>query len=320
MSLAEAVVETKELTKKYGRVVALDHLTLSVGRGQILGFVGPNGAGKTTTIKILVGLARPTSGSATIAGVDCVREARKIKRLVGYMPDAFGSYDNMRVGEYLDFFGAAFGLSRRPRMQRIDEVLDIAGAASFRDLYVEALSHGMKQRVAIARTLLHDPQVLILDEPANGLDPQARIEMRQLLLDLADRGKTLLVTSHILPELARICQRVAIITRGRLRAYGTLEEITRQLHQMRPMEVLLTLADPLERVVEIVRRHIESDAEVHASPAEAAVRFRTARSEEDLAGLLAALVAANVGVTQFREVQTDLEEAFMTVAREKVEA
>ena len=319
MSRAEAVVETKELTKKYGRAVALDRLTLSVGRGQILGFVGPNGAGKTTTIKILVGLARPTSGSATIAGVDCVREARKIKRLVGYMPDTFGSYDNMRVGEYLDFFGAAFGLPRRPRIQRIDEVLDIAGAASFRDLYVEALSHGMKQRVAIARTLLHDPQVLILDEPANGLDPQARIEMRQLLLNLADRGKTLLVTSHILPELARICHRVAIITRGRLRAYGTLEEITRQLHQMRPMEVLLTVADPLERVVEIVRGHIEPDAEIQASPAEAAVRFRTAKSEEELAGLLAALVAANVGVTQFREVQTDLEEAFMTVAREKVE-
>jgi len=320
MSRAEAVVETKELTKKYGRVVALDHLTLSVGRGQILGFVGPNGAGKTTTIKILVGLARPTSGSATIAGVDCVREARKIKRLVGYMPDTFGSYDNMRVGEYLDFFGAAFGLPRRQRMQRIDEVLDIAGAASFRDMYVEALSHGMKQRVAIARTLLHDPQVLILDEPANGLDPQARIEMRQLLLDLANRGKTLLVTSHILPELARICQRVAIITRGRLRAYGTLEEITRQLHQMRPMEVLLTLADLLELAVEIVRRHIEPGAEVHASPAEAAVRFRTAKSEEELAVLLAALVAGNVGVTQFREVQTDLEEAYMTVAREKVEA
>ena len=162
------------------------------------------------------------------------------------MPDTFGSYDNMRVGEYLDFFGAAFGIPRRERAQRIGEVLDMAGAGSFRDLYVEALSHGMKQRVAIARTLLHDPEVLILDEPANGLDPQARIEMRQLLLDLADRGKTLLVTSHILPELARICHRVAIITRGRLRAFGTLEEITRQLSQLRPMEVLLTRAEQID--------------------------------------------------------------------------
>jgi len=231
------------------------------------------------------------------------------------MPDVFGSYDNMRVAEYLDFFGAAFGIARRERARRIGDVLETAGAASFRDLYVEALSHGMKQRVAVARTLLHDPQVLILDEPANGLDPQARIEMRQLLLDLAGRGKTLLVTSHVLPELARVCHRVAIITRGRLRAIGTLEEISRQLSQLRPMEVLLTHAAQIDRVVELVRQHIESGAEITSSPAEAVVRFRTAQREEELAGLLSALVAAGLGVAQFREVQTDLEEAFMTVAR-----
>src|ERR1700758_2223511 len=201
MSPGQPVLETKALTKKYGQLVALDDLTLSVDRGEILGFVGPNGAGKTTTIKILVGLARATSGSARIAGVDCARGGRQLKRLVGYMPDTFGSYDNMRVAEYLDFFGAAFGLPRRARPRRVGEVLETAGAGSFADLYVEALSHGMKQRVAIARTLLHDPEVLILDEPANGLDPQARIEMRQLLLGLAERGKTLLVTSHELPEL-----------------------------------------------------------------------------------------------------------------------
>jgi ABC-2 type transport system ATP-binding protein len=315
MSGGQPVVQTRDLTKKYGRFTALDRLTLSVERGQILGFVGPNGAGKTTTIKILVGLARPTGGSASIAGADCVREARAIKRLVGYMPDTFGGYDNMRVGEYLDFFGAAFGVPRRERMKRIGEVLETAGAASFRDLYVEALSHGMKQRVAIARTLLHDPRVLILDEPANGLDPQARIEMRQLLLDLAARGKTFLVTSHVLPELARVCHRFAIITRGKLRAVGTLEEITRQLRPLRPFEVLLTRADQIDRAVAAVRDHVEPGAEVGASPAEAVVRFRTSKREEELAGLLAALVAAGVGVSQFREVQTDLEEAFMTVAR-----
>ena len=235
MARAGPVVEIKDLTKKYGDFFALDRLTLSVERGEILGFVGPNGAGKTTTIKILVGLARPTSGTARVAGADCVAEARQLKRLVGYMPDTFGSYDNMRVGEYLDFFGAAFGIPRRERAARIGDVLDTAGASTFRDLYVEALSHGMKQRVAIARTLLHSPEVLILDEPANGLDPQARIEMRQVLLDLAERGKTLIVTSHVLPELARICHRVAIITRGRLRAFGTLPEIARQLSQLRPM-------------------------------------------------------------------------------------
>jgi ABC-2 type transport system ATP-binding protein len=311
----QPVVETRDLTKRYGSVLALDRLTLTVQRGQILGFVGPNGAGKTTTIKILVGLARPTSGSARVAGADCVREARKIKRLVGYMPDTFGSYDNMRVVEYLDFFGAAFGIRRRERVRRIGEVLDTAGAGSFRDLYVEALSHGMKQRVAIARTLLHDPAVLILDEPANGLDPEARIEMRRLLLDLAARGKTLLVTSHILPELARVCHQVAIITRGRLRAFGTLEEINRRLRPQRPMEVLLTDAGPIDRVVDIVRQQVEPGADVNAAADEAVVRFRTAKREEELAGLLAELVKAGVGVAQFREVQSDLEEAFMTLAQ-----
>jgi ABC-2 type transport system ATP-binding protein len=315
MHAGQPAIETQNLTKKYGRLLALDRLTLSVEAGQILGFVGPNGAGKTTTIKILVGLARPTSGSARIAGVDCVAESRKIKRMVGYMPDTFGSYDNMRVSEYLDFFGAAFGIRRRDRVRRIGEVLEVAGAASFHDLYVEALSHGMKQRVAVARTLLHDPAILILDEPTNGLDPQARIEMRQLLLDLAGRGKTLLVTSHVLPELARICHRAAIITRGRLRAFGTLAEITRQISPERPMEVLLTDANQIDGVVEVVRRHIEPGAEVTASPAEAVVRFRTARREEELASLLSALVGAGLGVEQFREVQTDLEEAYLMVAR-----
>jgi ABC-2 type transport system ATP-binding protein len=315
MSSDQPAIETRDLTKKYGSFVALDRLTMSVRRGEILGFVGPNGAGKTTTIKILVGLARPTSGTARVAGADCVAEARKIKRLVGYMPDTFGSYDNMRVGEYLDFFGAAFGIPRRERARRIGEVLDVAGAGTFHDLYVEALSHGMKQRVAIARTLLHDPEVLVLDEPANGLDPQARIEMRGVLLDLADRGKTLLVTSHVLPELARVCHRFAIITRGRLRAFGTLADITRRLSQSRPLEVLLTRAEQMSEVVKVVRQHLEEGAEITTSPAEAVVRFRTARPEEDLAGLLAALVSSGLGVAQFREVQTDLEEAFMTVAR-----
>ena len=309
------VVEIRELTKKYGAFVALDKLTLSVGRGQILGFIGPNGAGKTTTIKILVGLARPTSGSARVAGIDCAAQPRKIKRLLGYMPDTFGAYDNMRVSEYLDFFGAAFGIRRRDRVKRIGEVLEMAGASTFHDLFVESLSHGMKQRVAVARTLLHDPVALILDEPANGLDPQARIEMRHLLLGLAERGKTLIVTSHILPELARICDRVAIITRGKLRAYGTLDEIARQLSQLRTMEVLLTSAEGLDRAAEVVRRHAEPGAEVRTSPTELAVRFRTARDETALAGMLADLVSGGLAVAQFRELQTDLEEAFMTAAR-----
>jgi ABC-2 type transport system ATP-binding protein len=308
------VIEVQALTKRYGQLLALDRLTLTVESGQILGFIGPNGAGKTTAIKILVGLARPTSGSAIVAGIDCVAQPRKLKRLIGYMPDTFGSYDNLRVGEYLDFFGAAFGIPRRQRGRRIDEVLELVRWPKLKDMFVESLSHGMRQRVALARTLLHDPVALILDEPGNGLDPPARIEMRQLLLDLAARGKTLIVTSHILPELARICDRVAIITRGRLRAFGTLDEIARKLSPLRTIEVLLARTETVEQAAAVIRRHVEAE-EVTVSPSELAVRFRTAKSEEALAGLLAELVFAELGVTQFREVQTDLEEAFMTAAR-----
>ena len=309
------VVDVRDLTKRYGKFVALDRLTLTVEKGQILGFIGPNGAGKTTTIKILVGLARPTGGSATVGGIDCVARPRQLKRLIGYMPDTFGSYDGMRVGEYLDFFGAAFGIPRRTRAKRIDEVLEMTRCPGFKDLFVESLSHGMCQRVALARTLLHDPLVLILDEPAPGLDPPARFEMRQLLLDLAARGKTLIVTSHILPELARICDRVAIITRGRLRAIGTLDEIARQLSPQRTMEVILTGAEALDRAGAVIRRHVEEGGDVSSSPTESAVRFRTAKSDDALAGLLSELVSTGLRVTQFREVQTDLEEAFMTAAR-----
>jgi len=309
------VVETKALTKRYGEFTALDSLSISVDAGQVLGFIGPNGAGKTTTIRILVGLLRPTEGSATIAGADCVAQSRKIKRLVGYMPDVFGSYDNMRVTEYLDFFGAAYGIGRRHRVKRIAEVLDTTGATYMKDLYVESLSHGMKQRVGIARTLLHDPQVMILDEPANGLDPQARIDMRELLLQLADMGKTLIVTSHILPELSRICDTVAIITHGKLRAFGTQAEIMRQITQRRTFEILLVEQEQMELAKSLVGHSLASDGEanISVSETEMIVRFDTNMPDRELAGLLAHLHDKRISVAQFREIPTDLEDAFLSV-------
>ncbi len=311
------VIETHELTKCFGEFTALDRLSISVDSGQILGFIGPNGAGKTTAIRILVGLLRPTSGTARIAGADCVADARKIKRLVGYMPDTFGSYDNMRVTEYLDFFGAAFAIGRRDRVRRVNEVLETTGATWMKDRFVESLSHGMKQRIGIARTLLHDPQVLILDEPANGLDPQARIEMRELLLRLADQGKTLIVTSHILPELSRICNVVAIVTKGKLRAFGKLHDIMRQINQRRMFEIQLLDAAQLDSTRQLVADALEAEdrASVAVSAAEAVVRFDTQRTDEQLARLLAHLIDHGATVAQFREVPTDLEDAFLTVTR-----
>jgi ABC-2 type transport system ATP-binding protein len=311
--MAPPVVEIRNLTKRYGEFTALENLSLQIPAGHILGLIGPNGAGKTTTIKILVGLLRPTSGSASIAGADCVKQAREIKHLVGYMPDKFGSYDNMRVHEYLDFFGAAFGIPRSRRRQRMDEVMQITGVDSMKDKYVESLSHGMSQRVGIARTMLHDPKVLILDEPANGLDPQARVEMRELLLKLAAMGKTLLVTSHILPELARICETIAIVTHGRLRAFGTVEEISQQISQQRTLELQLLEPEDLSRAAAVVRAAFD-DAEVTESATEGIVRFRAVAPEAELADLLSELVRQGVRVTQLRELNTDLEEAFMTFA------
>ncbi|RPH84449.1 MAG: ABC transporter ATP-binding protein [Planctomycetaceae bacterium] len=313
----EPVVEVRNLSKRYGEFIALDDLSLTVRRGQILGFIGPNGAGKTTTIKILVGLAKPTSGVAKIAGVDCASDSASIKRVVGYMPDGFGSYDNMRVREYLDFFGAAFGIPRKRRIERIAEVLEITNSTYMQDRYVESLSHGMQQRVGIARTLLHDPEVLIFDEPANGLDPQARIEMRELLLKLAASGKTLIVTSHILPELSRICDQVAIITQGKLRAAGSLEEIMRNLNQRRTIEVQLPANQDLAEAERVLRNSLGETAVVTASPAEAMLRFETTQTDEELSQVLASLVAARVQVSQFRELQTDLEDAFMSVLQQQ---
>jgi ABC-2 type transport system ATP-binding protein len=319
--MPEPVVVTKNLTKRYGGFVALDNLTINIDRGQILGFIGPNGAGKTTTIKILVGLSRPTSGTATIAGVDCALDSSRIKKMVGYMPDVFGAYENMRVREYLDFFGASFKIPRKQRMIRIEEVMETTGSSYMKDLFVESLSHGMKQRVAIARTLLHNPEVLILDEPANGLDPNARIEMREILLKLASMGKTLIVTSHILPELSRICNTVAIITQGKLRAFGTLDQIMRNLRQRRVIEVQVGDAGQVTPLANLLKEKLPGSDDVKASAHESEVRFSTTLDDKTLSQILAACINAGISVVQFREVQMDLEDAFLEVTRaEKAEA
>lgn len=314
MANEDLVVRTENLTKSYGEFTALNDLTIHVKRGEILGFIGPNGAGKTTTIKILVGLSKPTSGSAYITDVDCSANASQIKRLVGYMPDKFGSYDNMRVREYLDFFGAVFGLSGAKRQKRIEEVMEITDAAYMQDKFVESLSHGMQQRVGIARILLHDPDVMILDEPANGLDPKARIEMRDLLLRLAGEGKTLIVTSHILPELARICDTVAIITGGKLQAFGELDDVMRDLCPMRSYEVQLLEEEQLDKAHSLLMQTVDQKDAIGVSRQERIIRFPTADSESALSGILHSLISNGIQVAQFREVAGDLEDAFLKVA------
>jgi ABC-2 type transport system ATP-binding protein len=233
------------------------------------------------------------------------------------MPDKFGSYDNMRVREYLDFFGATYEIPRKVRRNRIAEVLELTNATWMQDRYVESLSHGMQQRIGIARTLLHNPEVLILDEPANGLDPEARIEMRTHSSQAGIRREnTLIVTSHILPELARICNKVAIVAGGKLRAFGTLQEVTRELSQLRTMEIQFLTAANLSHIGDRVRKMLDANAEVTVSETESIIRCRSSASDETMTDVLHQLVAAGEKVAQFREVAGDLEEAFVSAARE----
>ncbi len=235
--MAETIVETRNLTRNYGRFTALSDLNLQIERGSIHGFIGPNGAGKTTTMRILATLLEPSAGQAWVSGYEVTAHPYDVRRAIGYMPDFFGVYDNMKVWEYLDFFAASYNVPPEQRRGMIDDLLALVDLGAKRDNFVEDLSRGMKQRLCLARTLVHEPDLLILDEPASGLDPHARIELRELLKELRSLGKTILVSSHILSELAEMCTHVAIIERGRLLVNGRVEEILQALQPAREIYV-----------------------------------------------------------------------------------
>ena len=223
-----AMIETTNLTKKYGDLAALNNLNLTINEGDCFGFIGPNGAGKTTTIKILATLLKPSSGQAMVAGYTIGFQNRLIRPLVGYVPDFMGAYEDMVVQEYLEFFAAAYNIHGQQRKKVVADVLELTDLAHKQTAEVNSLSRGMQQRLSVARVLLHDPKVLLMDEPASGLDPRARIEMRELLKELRRMGKTILISSHILPELAELCNVVGIIERGQLLFSGTVDEIVRR--------------------------------------------------------------------------------------------
>src|SRR5262245_42598110 len=244
------MIETRDLTKMYGELYALDRLTIQLERGDVYGFIGPNGAGKTTTMRILATLLTPTWGEATVCGYSIYNGAKDIRRVMGYMPDFFGVYDDMKVIEYLEFFAAAYRIKGHERRKKCDQVLELVDLGYKRDALVTSLSRGMTQRLGLARVLLHEPQVLLLDEPASGLDPRARIEMRGLIKELRQMGKTILVSSHILPELADICNKIGIIEKGELYFDGDVEAAIRKVRKGTVMSVALAdgqgqLARPL---------------------------------------------------------------------------
>ncbi len=234
-----AMIQIKDLTKTYRDLTAVRGLNLSIEKGDVFGFIGPNGAGKTTTIKVLATLLEPTTGAAYVDGVDVVRNPLEVRRLIGYMPDFFGVYDDVKVWEYLDFFAAAYKIPVNKRKGIIDDVLELTDLTSKREAYVESLSRGMKQRLCLAKTLVHDPKVLLLDEPASGLDPRARIEFRALLKELQSMGKTIFVSSHILPELADFCNVVGIMERGHLIVSGRVNDIVQKLEGAIVLDVRL---------------------------------------------------------------------------------
>lgn len=308
------MIKIRGFTKRYDDLVAVDKLDLDIDKGDIFGFIGPNGSGKTTTIRFLGTLLEPTEGEAWINGFSVTKQVRQVRRSMGFMPDTFGVYDGMRVWEFLDFFALAYEIPRVKRRAIIDDVLALVDLHGKREAPVTALSRGMQQRLCLARALVHDPPVLILDEPASGLDPRARIEMKALLKALQEMGKTILISSHILSELADCCNKIGIIERGKLLAAGTVQEIIESVRQKR--QIRLEVHDRVKDAERILVRTSGTD-NVVADGLE--VNFEFDGTREALVDLHAKLIHAGVPLLWFRELETDLMDVFMAVTEGKVQ-
>ncbi|NLK52829.1 MAG: ABC transporter ATP-binding protein [Syntrophomonadaceae bacterium] len=306
------MIQLDQLTKHFGAVRALDNLSLEVKEGVVYGLIGPNGAGKTTAMNILATLLLPDTGTARVGGRDVVQEPRVVRQLIGYMQDFFGVYDGLRASEYLDFFAAAYRIPVARRSQLIQDLLELVNLPDKGEVYVDTLSRGMKQRLALARCLVHDPPVLILDEPASGLDPRARAELKEIIRQLKHLNKTVLISSHILPELAEMCDEVAILDHGRLVTCGPVEEITRVSQGSRYLKV-----EVIERAQELVA-FLNSQPAVSGVRVEGlSVKFFHLGDPVQQAQLLQNLVTAGWPVLEFGEVRRNLEEAFMAVTGEE---
>ena len=304
------MIETRDLTKTYGDLYALKKLDLKLEKGDVFGFIGPNGAGKTTTMRILATLLNPTWGEAYVCGYSIYTKAKDIRRVIGYMPDFFGVYDDMKVLEYLEFFAAAYRIKGAARRKICDEVLDLVDLGYKRDALVTSLSRGMTQRLGLARVLLHDPQVLLLDEPASGLDPRARIEIRGLLKELRNMGKTIMISSHILPELADICNKIGIIERGELLVNANVSDVMKQVRGQTLLNV--AVASDQDAAAKLLGDHenvekIERREEVLVVTLKVGVL--------DYSDLPTLLIQAGHKLTLFREDELNLETAFMALTK-----
>lgn len=302
------MIEILNLHKQYGKFTAVNNLSFKIEKGSIFGFVGPNGAGKTTTMKIMAGLLGATSGKISIEGKDALADRNLLKEKIGYMPDFFGVYDNLKVSEYMDFYAGTYYIPYHEREELIDNLLEIVDLSHKKDFYVDALSRGMKQRLCLARSLIHDPEILILDEPASGLDPRARIEMKEILKQLSAMGKTIIISSHILPELAEMCTEIGIIDKGVMKAQGTVFQIMRMLNKKRVLYV--KPLNNMELLLEILK---EQPSVTDVKPNQDTIEIGFEGENNDVASLLNTIITKGVPVLSFSEKEGNLEELFMEI-------
>ena len=311
------MLKIDHLCKNYGSFPALKDLSLEIPAGALHGFVGPNGAGKTTTMRILATLMKPTSGTAYVDGADVVKDGQKARKLVGYMPDFFGVYDSLKCWEYLDFYARCYRIGQTERKRMTGQLLELVQLQDKENEYVEALSRGMKQRLCLARSLIHDPKLLILDEPASGMDPRARAEMKSILRTLREMGKTVLISSHILPELAEMCDSLTILDHGQLVFSGSVEELSDKMNGNAPLDIRLTEGCGGENVEAAVRCLKEMPAVTEITQEEPfLLRVRLADGADACPDVLRRLVTQGVPVCDFHRAPMNLEKVFMEVTQD----
>lgn len=304
------MIKTENLTKKFGEMFAIRGIELDLKEGDVFGFIGPNGAGKTTTMRIIATLSEPSWGEAYVCGYSIYNSPREIRQLVGYMPDFFGVYDDMRVIEYLEFFAAAYRIKGPARRKKCDEMLEVVDLDFKRNAFANTLSRGQTQRLGLARVLLHDPQVLLLDEPLSGLDPRARVEMRNLLRKLGQTGKTIIVSSHILPELADVCNKIGIIDRGVMQFSEKVDEVIRRVRDQIVLHI--GVVGEQQQAAELLARHPIVDS-VESGDGHLTVTLN--KDVNDYSDLSVALINHGFKLTMFREEEVNLESAFMTLTK-----
>ncbi|HNT04468.1 MAG TPA: ABC transporter ATP-binding protein [Bacillota bacterium] len=304
------MLSIRNLNKRYGRFQAVSDLNLDVPEGEIFGFVGPNGAGKTTTMKIICGLLRATSGEITLDGVDIIQNSRRMKEKIGYMPDFFGVYDDLKVSEYLEFYASIYNIKGQERKRITDDLLELVDLGSKREAYVDSLSRGMKQRLCLARSLVHNPRLLVLDEPASGMDPRARFEMKEILKNLKGMEKTIIISSHILPELAELCTSIGIIDQGRMVISGSNEEIMQQVYNKKV--VRLKVRDRLDDAVLILKEYPFVDKLVIG---ENTIQAGFGGGDGEMSRVLSNLINRGIPVVSFAQMDGNLEDVFMKVTK-----